>query len=983
MIIDKVKTLAVARPTNLMRSIALAYAKRGWSILPINGITNGACDCGHEHPANHNGAHPCSYFTHRTASCDPAIINGWFDKWANINFAVAPGRANEGAERVLVIVEVVDDREHGELAMMKFAEMVDGHFCICGYVLTPEGKRHIYVEVDAKHDLDFGKIDGAKIYAKNCHVMGAGSLHQSGMTYQWEGPPLPTAPVIAGGTRVNISTNLTVTVPPVTTIVQPATDSAEKHQPSANVIDVVAPQHSAHADFQTIAQAITNQMAVTRAIAAEYMDVGFKLCRIATGSKGPKTKGWQDNPITLDQVNHEGLGLIHALSGTCVIDLDNFESAVAWFEARDIDLHALLNADDAVQIKSGRPGRGKLLYRLPAGIAPLTIEQVKNSDGSMLIEFRCAASGSAGCQDVLPPTIHPLTNKPYEWGGAGDFKNLPVLPASLRALWQGMLATKTAMAAPAKPAPATAPYRIPEGGRNTALFKLGGNVARLGMSLEGIRAALLIENQKRCQPPLPDHEVESIAKSAAMNSYGAKEAAARADDADALDEESLALAEKAVKEADEAASVVETKAQLELPGVMRDVAEWSARTARTVQPAFDLCTALAACSSVLARDFIGGGGSHTNLYSVAVGPSGCGKENALRTVIKIIDAYDPARRAGKPASDASVLTVMGRNPASTFVMDELGEILQSVFDPKASSYQARIGTVFMDLYTKGGETYRGTEYAVQDSKKINGRERTDLSSPCPAIFGATTAVTLFKNMSDDVIGSGFLPRILYFRAPDKIPMPNFDYEDEPTPESVTAWLAAIKNRVEQHARAIKEQGDLIGVKNHQYQPIEVPYSAAAAQLVRQAQLNMVDRRNASVDDLESTMLTRVVENASRVAPTLALANDPWALEVDAEHFEAALAIVTNATDAFMADIRSHLFGSKHAKVEALAYKQIVKYYAAHKSPISERILVDRCPTYRAASPAERAQTIKALEGQSKITKKPGRKTNSMLYVPRG
>lgn len=978
MIADYIKTDTPVQAAPLMRAIALAYAKRGWSILPINGITSGVCDCGHEHPASHNGTHPCSYFTHLTATCDPAIIIGWFDKWLNMNFAVAPGRVQDGAEHVMVIVEVPADHDHGEQVMVKFAEMVGGSVQICGQVLTPQGKRHIYVEVDAEHDPDFGKIDGAKIYAKGCHVMGAGSLHQSGANYQWEGEPLPTTQIINASASIAVATSVTASVVPVAAETTAAFVS--QRQPGENQASMGGANDAVTTDFQAVAQATMARMAVNRASAAEYMDAGFKLCRIAAGTKGPKTKGWQDNPITLDQVNHEGLGLIHALSGTCAIDLDNFESAVAWFAARNIDLYDLLEDDDAVQIKSGRAERGKLLYRLPPGVAPLTTVQIKNPDGSMLIEFRCASANGSGCQDVLPPTIHPLVGKPYKWGGAGDFKNLSSLPANVLALWQGMLETNAAMTTPSKSVTATDRFRIREGGRNNALFKLGGNAARLGMSPEGIRAALLIENQKRCLPPLADHEVESIAKSAATNSHGAKESATRLIMADETDEEALELAKKAIANADTLHETSADAKQPEMLGVMCDIAAWSARSARTVQPAFDLCTALAACSSVLARDFICDG-SHTNLYTVAVGPSGSGKENALRTVNKIIDAYDPDRRAGKPASDTSVLTVMGRNPASTFVMDELGEVLQGVFSAKAANHQARIGTVFMDLFTKGGETYRGTEYAIQDSKKANGRERTDLFSPCPSIFGATTAVTLFKGMSSDVIGSGFFPRIMYFRAPDKIPMPNFGRKDEPMPASVCAWLAAIKTRVAAHVAEIKEKGDLIGTANHQYLPINVPYSSAAILLVQEAQMEIVDRRNACVDDLESTMLTRIVENASRVALTLALAADPWAVEISAEHFKTALTIVTNAMYAFTADIRSELHESPHAKIEVKAYDYIKGYFAKHDKPVAEGTLVDRCKPYGSAPLSQRQQAIKSLLAQGKITSDMGHK-GVTRYLPR-
>ena len=977
MIADCIDTGANTHSNNSLRNTALAFASRGWGIVPFFGTNGDKCRCGFEHKETANGAHPCGGMTYISATTDPTKIISYAEKWQTANYAVAPGRKQPAADYVPVVVETpADDLLHNE-AMAQVPAIIGTEYRTCGQARTPYGTIQVYIEVKSEHHLKFGKFDGFQIHAEGSYVMIPGSQHYSGGTYQWDGQPLPTVPVIAVHADVRAVSKLAINV--TATIVSSGADVVEPQQGENGIAAVTAP-NSKIVDFRAVEQATKQRIADNRAIAAKYIAAGFKLCRIAVGTKGPKSNGWQDNPISLDQVNHEGLGLIHALSGTCVIDLDNFESAVAWFEARDIDLHAMLDADDAVQIRSGVPNRGKLVYRLPPGVTSLPLVQVKNVDGSMLIEFRCAANDGAGCQDVLPPTIHPRTDKPYEWAGAGDFKTLAVLPPGVHALWQSLVATKSAMQPQAASSVSATSRSIPEGGRNNALFKLAGNMARAGCSPDSIRAALLIENRDRCQPPLADHEVERIAKSAAMNSYGAKEAAARAIMANETDEEALELAKKALANADIQHEANQDNSQPELPDVMRDIAGWSARSARTVQPAFDLCTALAACSSVLARDFICDG-SHTNLYTVAVGPSGSGKENALRTVSKIIDAYAPERRAGKPASDTSVLTVMGRNPASTFVMDELGEVLQGVFSAKAANHQARIGTVFMDLFTKGGETYRGTEYAIQDRNKANGRERTDLFSPCPSIFGATTAVTLFKGMSPDVIGSGFFPRIMYFRAPDKIPMPNFDRKDEPMPASVRAWLTVINTRVAAHTADIKEQGDLIGTTNHQYLPINVPYSAAANLLVQEAQKEIVARRNACVDDLESTMLTRIVENASRVALTLALASDPWAVEVSAENFKTALAIVTNAMQTFTADIRANLFDSQYAKIEVKAYEFIKAYFAKNAKAVGEGTLVDRCKPYGSAPPSQRDQAIKSLLSQGKITSDIGHK-GVTRYLPR-
>jgi len=52
---------------------------------------------------------------------------------------------------------------------------------------------------------------------------------------------------------------------------------------------------------------------------------------------------------------------------------------------------------------------------------------------------------------------------------------------------------------------------IPEGHRNDTLMSLAGTMRRRGMGAEEIEAALLVTNNKRCDPPLAEDEVRKIA----------------------------------------------------------------------------------------------------------------------------------------------------------------------------------------------------------------------------------------------------------------------------------------------------------------------------------------------------------------------------------------------------------------------------------------------------------------------------------------
>jgi hypothetical protein len=202
--------------------------------------------------------------------------------------------------------------------------------------------------------------------------------------------------------------------------------------------------------------------------AEAYVRHGWALVSIPAGKKGPQTPGWNTRDKVITSTTGAAaltgnIGLAHAYCSPCptaALDVDDYDAAKSWLSERGIDLDGLLDAPDAVQIVSGRPNRNKLLYRLPDGVEALTTVQISSSVGGMVLEFRCASRGRLTVQDVLPPSIHPETGRPYIWGGTGNWKRLPTMPDGLLDVWKSSLPpTVRTLTAPA-PVAGTPPVTL-------------------------------------------------------------------------------------------------------------------------------------------------------------------------------------------------------------------------------------------------------------------------------------------------------------------------------------------------------------------------------------------------------------------------------------------------------------------------------------------------------------------------------------------
>ncbi len=121
----------------------------------------------------------------------------------------------------------------------------------------------------------------------------------------------------------------------------------------------------------------------------------------------------------------------------------------------------------------------------------------------------------AGGYAVFPPSLHP-NGKRYKWLTSCSPEDMPDGPAELPFELYCLIAESGG----SQGQPLEVPEVIPEGERNNVIFKWACKFRRAGLSEDGMLAALRVENDNRCSPPLDDSELELICHQAARYEAG-------------------------------------------------------------------------------------------------------------------------------------------------------------------------------------------------------------------------------------------------------------------------------------------------------------------------------------------------------------------------------------------------------------------------------------------------------------------------------
>lgn len=157
---------------------ALAYAQRGWLVLPIHSVQDSRCSCGRA-TCTSVGKHPRTTHGLKDATRNETQIQDWWTQWPDANVGIVTGAPSK-----LVVLDI-DPRNGGEDSLAAL-ERTHGALPQTVVSRTGGGGEHIFFQHPGKAIKSRPIAAGVDVKADGGYVVAPPSNHQSGELYLWK-----------------------------------------------------------------------------------------------------------------------------------------------------------------------------------------------------------------------------------------------------------------------------------------------------------------------------------------------------------------------------------------------------------------------------------------------------------------------------------------------------------------------------------------------------------------------------------------------------------------------------------------------------------------------------------------------------------------------------------------------------------------------------------------------------------------------------
>lgn len=315
-------------------------------------------------------------------------------------------------------------------------------------------------------------------------------------------------------------------------------------------------------------------------------------------------------------------------------------------------------------------------------------------------------------------------------------------------------------------------------------------------------------------------------------------------------------------------------------GFVEEVLSYINKTSICPQPLFALGAALVLAGTLYGRKVQGSGGERTNLFVMSIGYTSSGKDQALKSIARILDDANASNlRLGQVTSDSAIEWALKRQPRLCLLIDEAGYFFANANDAKSQGApQHSIKPALLELWSSAASRWIGKQRVPRDGK--NEAAPVVIENPHLSLYSTSQPQILFEGLTRNDLRDGWLARNLFFISTTR-PKPVVK-ETIPIPNAIKAEVLTYKDHEAEDVKALPK--------------IVTVGTSEEAKAVFDEFNNYVYTRMLIADksgDETNYLFGKALENSKRIALILAVsrAGDPLRAEISKADAEYATKLV--------------------------------------------------------------------------------------------
>lgn len=345
-----------------------------------------------------------------------------------------------------------------------------------------------------------------------------------------------------------------------------------------------------------------------------------------------------------------------------------------------------------------------------------------------------------------------------------------------------------------------------------------------------------------------------------------------------------------------------------LRGGMKEMVDTVVQYAPSPRPELALGSAIALFAAAAGRLYQTPSGLMTNIYTVALSPSGSGKNLPVKAPASVLIQARLENYVGgsEVVSGRGIMAALETNPAIYLPIDEMGKLVAAMHDPRGNLREAI--NVLLKMYSAAGDVVKGAMYANTKDRPTNL-----LIKPCLGLYGVATPGSFWSKLTRASIEDGLLPRfILIVDTKPNTPPPRKIYSPVYSDGLIEA-VRAVRAGAEGHNAFPMGEGATTEC---------IPYKVQFAdKQTEDFEYEMRLRQYQMECDTDEDMMPfvkRLAENAMKLALVMATSEYPSRPMFEMRHLEWGWNLSLRSVREFMTQVAGNISENEHeAKAKAV------------------------------------------------------------------